>query len=146
MVLLAQLSTALCLTLRLRVKILSKQDAVPALKGWAGGQAVCGLLTGHEGTEGPLALARVVRLPGRGGAWAEMDRPAEEVGNTVRLIQVAGAGARGRLVRDRLERDLLPRVLTTRFIRLDPNTRITERHNSLRRRMTQSDFCFASFW
>lgn len=38
---------------------------------------------GDEDIEGPLDLARLVRLPRRGGTWAGFKGPVEELGNTV---------------------------------------------------------------
>lgn len=46
------------------------------------------MTTGDEEIEGPLDLARVVRLPRRGGTWAGFEGPVE-VGNTVLPVSSA---------------------------------------------------------
>lgn len=101
--------------------------------------------TGDEEIEGPLDLARVVRLPRRGGTWAGFEGPVEEVGNTV--LPVSSAQGRWGLMREELERDLLTQGLINHTCKAGPKPegyRVTRQ--CVRRRMTQRDFCFASFW
>lgn len=59
------------------------------------------MTTGDEEIEGPLDLARVVRLPRRGGTRAGFEGPVEEVvGNTV--LPLSSAQGRWGLMREEL--------------------------------------------